>query len=76
MGDIEQTERLGADDVLAVEDALQRLEKRYPERARLIELRFFTGLRLEEIAQVTGTSERTLKRQWRFAKAMLQRELG
>ncbi len=75
IGDVEDDPELGADDVLAVEEALQRLEKRHPDHTRLIELRFFAGLTLEEIAKVTGASERTLKRQWRFAKAVLQREL-
>lgn len=62
-------------DLLAVDDALQRLAQRDPEQQRIVELRFFAGLTVEEIAHVVGRSPRTVKREWRLAKAWLFREL-
>lgn len=62
-------------DVLAVDEALERLAHRDPEQQRIVELRFFAGLTVEEIAHVVGRSPRTVKREWRLAKAWLFREL-
>jgi len=62
-------------DLLTVDDALQRLAQRDPEQQRIVELRFFAGLTVEEIAHVVGRSPRTVKREWRLAKAWLFREL-
>jgi len=60
-----------ADQILALNDALSRLA-RFDERlARVVELRFFVGLSVEEVAQVLETSERTVKRDWRKARALL-----
>jgi len=67
----------GADlDVLALDEALTRLGRAFPDKARLVELRFFVGLSHDEIAEVMGTSTRTVERGWRLARAWLQRELG
>lgn len=62
-------------DVLAVDSALTRLAALDADQARLVELRFFAGLTLEEIAPLVGRSERTLKREWRLARAWLFRAL-
>ena len=62
-------------DVLAVDDALERLAGQDPEQVRMIELRFFAGLTVEETAHVLGRSPRTVKREWRLARAWLHREL-
>lgn len=62
-------------EVLAVEACLQELERQSPERARLVELRFFAGLSLEETAEVLGQSRATTVRQWRVTKGWLSREL-
>ena len=62
-------------DVLAVDEALARLASYDPEQVRIIELRFFAGLTVEETARVVGRSPRTVKREWRLAKAWLYREL-
>jgi RNA polymerase sigma-70 factor (ECF subfamily) len=64
------------DDILAVNELLDRLLKVDPRQAQLIELRFFAGLSLEEAAAVMGLSEPTIKREWRSARAWLNRELG
>lgn len=62
-------------DVLAVDQALQRLAHIDPEQVRIIELRYFAGLTVEETALVVERSARTVKREWRLAKAWLHREL-
>lgn len=62
-------------DVLAIDEALERLAEHDPEQVRIIELRFFAGLTVEEIAHVVGRSARTVKREWQVAKAWLYREL-
>lgn len=63
-------------DVLAIDDALQRLGARDPEQQRIVELRFFAGLTVEEIAALVGRSPRTVKREWQLAKAWLYRDLS
>jgi RNA polymerase sigma factor (TIGR02999 family) len=62
-------------EVLAVDDALQRLGQRDAEHARIVELRFFAGLSIEETAHVLNRSPATIKRAWRLAKAWLYKEL-
>lgn len=62
-------------DVLAVDEALDRLGDRDPDQQRIVELRFFAGLTVEETALVLGRSPRTVKREWQLAKAWLFREL-
>jgi RNA polymerase sigma factor (TIGR02999 family) len=59
------------DRLLALEDAFRRLEQQDPEAADVVRLRFFAGLSVEETAQATGLSERTVKREWAFARAWL-----
>ncbi|MEW6365291.1 MAG: sigma-70 family RNA polymerase sigma factor [Acidobacteriota bacterium] len=63
-------------DVVAVDQALSRLAALDPDQARVVELRFFGGLTVEETAEVIGCSPRTVKREWRSAKAWLHRELS
>ncbi len=65
-----------AADVLAIDEALERLAAVDPEQARIIELRFFAGMTIEEAAHVLKRSPRTVKREWRLARAWLYRELG
>jgi RNA polymerase sigma factor (TIGR02999 family) len=64
------------DDILGVDAALERLKALSPRAAQVVELRYFAGLGLEEIAETLGTSLATVKRDWLSAKAWLQRELG
>jgi RNA polymerase sigma factor (sigma-70 family) len=63
-------------DVLELDEALERLAELDPEQGRLVELRYFAGLSIEEAAEALGTSPATVKRQWRIARAWLNRELG
>lgn len=63
-------------DVLILDEALYRLEKLDAEQARIVELRFFGGLTIEETAQALDVSPATVKREWRTAKFWLLRELN
>lgn len=63
-------------DLVALDRALEELESNSPELARLVELRFFAGLPLEQITAILGRSERSLKRDWRRARAFLLARLG
>jgi RNA polymerase sigma factor (TIGR02999 family) len=65
----------GADDLLAVNEALTRLAAREPQAARLVELRFFAGLTLEQAAAALAIPGRTAYRHWAYARAWLRREL-
>ncbi len=64
-----------APQILEVDEALRELAKLDPERARIVELRFFSGLELEEIAEVLGLSSATVKRRLRSARAWLRNDL-
>lgn len=82
-GDVEKTQ-LGEElvaslerssELVAIDDALIALEQLDPAKARIVELRFFGGLSIEETAAATGVSVATVNRQWRMAKAWLFSEL-
>ena len=68
----------GNEDALlpALDEALTRLEQIDPEQARLVELRYFVGLSIEETADALGLSPATVKRRWALARAWLFRELS
>jgi RNA polymerase sigma-70 factor (ECF subfamily) len=74
----DQLEMEGANevDLVAVDQALASLEAFDPQQARIVELRFFTGLTVEETAQALGISTATVKREWAVAKAWMAVELG
>lgn len=63
------------DDLLGVDEALSKLAAKEADMARLVELRFFAGLTLEEVAGCLGMSIRTAYRHWAYARAWLRREL-
>lgn len=63
------------DNLLLIDDALVRLKVEDPETARVVVLKFFGGLTNEEIVAITGTSDRTVRRQWNYAKAWLFKQL-
>lgn len=63
-------------DVLALHEALERLSAMDAEQARLVELRYFSGLSIEETAEALGVSPATVKREWATARAWLRRELS
>jgi RNA polymerase sigma factor (TIGR02999 family) len=62
-------------DLVALEEALTGLEARDARKSRIVELRFYGGLSIDETASVLGVSARTVKREWRLAKAWLYYEL-
>jgi RNA polymerase sigma factor (TIGR02999 family) len=62
-------------DLVAIRDALQRLATLDPRQARVVELRFFAGLTVAEVAQVLKVSQRTVEGDWTHARAWLRREL-
>lgn len=74
--DLAEPEAVLAAELLALDVALAELEKGSPDLGRLVELRFFAGLGLEEIAGLLGRSERSLKRDWRRARAFLLARLN
>jgi len=61
--------------IVLLDEALARLEDIDSRAARVVELRWFVGLTVEEAAHVMGISEKTVRRDWNFAKAYLQTEL-
>lgn len=63
-------------DLLAVEEALEKLSAQDAELGRLVELRFFGGMSMDEVAQALHMSVPTAERRWRVARLWLQRELG
>jgi len=63
-------------DVLALDQALERLGAEEPEDREVVVLRYFGGLSVKEVAAVLGVSERTVHRRWEFARSWLYRELG
>ena len=64
------------EDIVALDEVVTRLRRVRPATGRIVELRFFAGLSVEETAEVMGISESTVKREWRMAKAWLHRELA
>ena len=76
IGDADAMATEPAAEVLAVHVALERLAALDPEQARLVELRYFGGLTIEETAGVLGVSPATVKREWAIARAWLRRELS
>lgn len=63
-------------DLLALDDALDELAAVAPQQSRVVELRFFAGLSIEETAEALGISPATVKREWNMAKAWLHRQIS
>lgn len=66
---------IGAAEILLVDDALESLKTVDPQLCRVVELRFFGGLTVQETAEALGISPATVKREWAAAKAFLSREM-
>jgi RNA polymerase sigma factor (TIGR02999 family) len=62
-------------DLVALDDALQLLARTDPQQSRIVELRYFAGLKIDETAEVLQISPATVKRDWTVAKAFLKREM-
>lgn len=67
--------RDGHPDLLAIDLALTRLERDEPQKAQVVEMRFFGGMTEDEIAQALGVTSRTVRRYWAYAQAWLYRDL-
>ena len=63
-------------DLIALDEALAKLESLDAQKARIVELRFFGGLDIAQVAEIVGVSESTVTRQWRLVKAWLAKELS
>jgi RNA polymerase sigma factor (TIGR02999 family) len=82
-GDLQRVSLSGVDvaatgdsfDLIALDDALGRFAKLDPRAAKVVELRFFGGMTVDEAAEVLGVSKRTVNDDWAFARAWLRREL-
>jgi len=74
--DIAEDESVGGVDLLALDDALAALETRSPRQCRVVELRYFAGLTIEEVAAALDVAASTVKDDWAVARAFLHRELS
>jgi RNA polymerase sigma factor (sigma-70 family) len=63
-------------DLIALDTALNELARLDPQQSRIVEMRFFGGLSIEDTAEVIGVSRTTVKREWATARAWLRREVG
>lgn len=75
ISDDESGIELSAEDLLALHEALEKLQQKHPETARLVLLRYFGGLSMAEIAEMQDVPIRTLERKWTFARTGLKRAL-
>jgi RNA polymerase sigma-70 factor (ECF subfamily) len=76
LGDVLVISISSDDDILAIDEALETLASINAVRAKIVELRFFAGMTVEEAAEALGLSKRTVEGHWTFAKAWLRRELS
>ena len=65
-----------APDVIAVDDALNKLEELHPDQARIVEMRFFSGMTVDEVAEALGMSKRTVERHWTAIRAVAAPRAG
>ncbi len=70
------TEQTSPTDLIALDDALRKLEQTHPRKAKIVMLRYFAGLSIEETAAAIDLSVATVKNEWAFAKAWLHREMS
>ena len=75
LDDVDVAEPIADEDLLSLDDALARLAAFDPMKARLVELRFFAGLSVVQLAKALGASESTVRREWRLARAWLRAHL-
>jgi RNA polymerase sigma factor (TIGR02999 family) len=74
--DFRPPQERGDVDLLALDSALERLAQTHPRPSRVVELRFFSGMEMQDIAGVLEVSEKTVQRDWQAAKVWLHRALG
>ena len=71
IADLDIAAAIPDDKILLVDEALEQLKSESPERARIVMLKFFAGLTNEQVAEALNLNERTVRRQWNFARAWL-----
>ncbi|HEX3280133.1 MAG TPA: sigma-70 family RNA polymerase sigma factor [Pyrinomonadaceae bacterium] len=76
LADIDLLPQQSATDMLELNEAMQKLEAIDERKCRVVDMRFFGGLKEAEIAEVLGVTEKTVRRDWQFAKLWLYRELS
>ncbi len=76
LGDAHLKKEMNVEEILSIDQALRRLEELDERQAKIVECRFFGGLTIEETANTLGISEPTVNRDWKIARAWLNRELG
>lgn len=64
-----------SEDLLALDEALSRFEKQWPEKAKLVKLKYFVGMTIPEASEALGVSTATAERYWKFARAWLHSQL-
>lgn len=74
--DLEIYSTIPSDDLLAIDEALKKMESEDPTAARLVKLRFFVGFSMPEVAELLGTSLRSVEREWTYARSWLHREVS
>jgi RNA polymerase sigma factor (TIGR02999 family) len=75
LSEVEMLAEVPSEDLLALDEALERLERKDPTAAQLVKLRYFAGLTAGEAAESLGISLRTAERNWAYARAWLHREV-
>jgi RNA polymerase sigma factor (TIGR02999 family) len=75
LGNLQIAEKEKAADLLDLDEALTKLAEIEERKAKVVEMRFFGGLNQKEIAEVLNVTEKTIQRDWKFAKLWLYREL-
>jgi RNA polymerase sigma factor (TIGR02999 family) len=73
--EIDLAHEFPSNELLALDEAISKLELESPEKSKVVELRFFVGMNHEEIANALGISAVTARRHWRYARAWLRREM-
>jgi RNA polymerase sigma factor (TIGR02999 family) len=76
LDNIEIMDSRKSSEILALNEALEQLEKQDARKSKIVELRYYGGLTVDEVADVLGISKRTIEREWQMAKAWLGKELG
>jgi RNA polymerase sigma factor (TIGR02999 family) len=76
LDDVDVAEALPDEQLIRVDEALEKLKAEDPDVAQVVVLKFFGGLTNEEIVGIMGTSDRTVRRQWNYAKAWLYRTMS
>ena len=73
--DVAEIEQTPLDELIDLDEALKKLAIEDPEKAKVVNLRFFGGLTLKEISQILGIAVPTVKRHWRYSRAWLHKEI-